>query len=289
MLNYFYSHAGQQYGPASGQQLKELAAQGHITPEDYVWQEGGSKRFLARDIKGLFFLAIPPPPPPIACESRPPEAEVVSDAEYIPCPHCLNFVITDPSLAGQTVQCPHCSQIFQFPGSTASIIPPPIAAAAVSSQKPQSIWNETLGELRMSVKGTTKKATKIAIKVAIGFACLFGICSGLALIGHFTDSLSQPVKTGVIPSSGRALTKSEFEKRLREAGWRGLNGGNDLIKTDELRRLFGQPDKTQRLGDSLYWYWQCQDGAAQLVTSGVFGDSNISGHDEVIVENCNFY
>jgi hypothetical protein len=137
---FFYSHHGQQYGPITGQQLKQLAAQGHVAPEDHVWREGGTRRFVARDLKGLFPATTRQAPSGSAPstlgtdESRPPEAEVVGDAEYVPCPHCQNFIITDPNLAGQTVQCPHCNNTMKLPGhSQASSQPSPTAPPSPAS------------------------------------------------------------------------------------------------------------------------------------------------------------
>lgn len=218
---FFYSHHGQQYGPVAGQQLKQLAAQGHVAPEDHVWREGGSRRFVARDLKGLFpstARQVPSgnaPPTRSAAESRPPEAEAVGDVAYIPCPHCQNFIIADPSLAGQTVQCPHCSVRFPLPGSKTPIDPPPTATDSSSNdpleflnrptddnarpadvgprvhglpRKPKSFMNtvvsETFGELHTSIKKGSKKATKAAIKMAIGFVCLVVLCSGIGLVNR---------------------------------------------------------------------------------------------------------
>ena len=123
MPKYFYTHFGRQYGPVDAEQLKQLAAQGHIVPEDYVRCEGGNRRFLARDVKGLFAS---PPPPPIASEGRLPAAEAIGAAPCIFCPSCHNLIVNDGSLAGRTVSCPHCSTMMQMPGRATPIVPPPI-------------------------------------------------------------------------------------------------------------------------------------------------------------------
>jgi hypothetical protein len=36
---WYYAKGGQQHGPVSDQQLKELAASGQIQPSDFVWCE----------------------------------------------------------------------------------------------------------------------------------------------------------------------------------------------------------------------------------------------------------
>ncbi len=51
---YYYSSGGQKLGPVSGQQLKELANNGHIKPTDLIWAEGSEKSTPAGRVKGLF-------------------------------------------------------------------------------------------------------------------------------------------------------------------------------------------------------------------------------------------
>lgn len=140
---YFYSRAGQQYGPVSGSQLKQLAAQGQIEPNDFVWREGGNQRVPARNVRGLFqtspqqSTAEPPPVPTVppsstgrasprsaaSSDAGIRRAEIVSQSHdndtptYFPCPHCKNYVMSDPDWAGQMVQCPHCANALQMPAA----------------------------------------------------------------------------------------------------------------------------------------------------------------------------
>lgn len=51
---WYYSHAGNRFGPCSGQQLKELAARGDILPNDTVWNAAIAKGALARRVQYLF-------------------------------------------------------------------------------------------------------------------------------------------------------------------------------------------------------------------------------------------
>jgi hypothetical protein len=51
---YFYTQNGQQRGPVSGAQLKELADAGKIAAADYVCREGAAKWIPAGEVKGLF-------------------------------------------------------------------------------------------------------------------------------------------------------------------------------------------------------------------------------------------
>ena len=56
----YYQHGGQQYGPVTGPELKELAAEGKLLPDDLIWKQGMEKWVPARSAKGLF----PPAPAP---------------------------------------------------------------------------------------------------------------------------------------------------------------------------------------------------------------------------------
>lgn len=55
---WYYSKKGQRFGPVSGQQLKQLAAEGELGPEDLVWKEAMKQWVPAKSIKGL--CDIPP-------------------------------------------------------------------------------------------------------------------------------------------------------------------------------------------------------------------------------------
>lgn len=54
---WFFSNAGQQRGPVSTEQLKQLAASGRLQPTDLVWKDGMGQWAEAKNIEGLF----PPP------------------------------------------------------------------------------------------------------------------------------------------------------------------------------------------------------------------------------------
>ena len=51
---WFYSKHGQQQGPVSSEQLKQLAASGQLQPSDLVWKDGIGQWAEARRINGLF-------------------------------------------------------------------------------------------------------------------------------------------------------------------------------------------------------------------------------------------
>lgn len=68
---WYYSNDGEQHGPFTPAQLKQLAASGQIAPSHLVWKEGMSDWKPARSVKGLFPEAAVPPPPPVS--ATPPE------------------------------------------------------------------------------------------------------------------------------------------------------------------------------------------------------------------------
>ena len=65
--NYMVSMNGQQSGPFNIQQLQQLAQQGQINAQTYVWKQGMSNWVMAgqvQELASLFIASTPPPPPP---------------------------------------------------------------------------------------------------------------------------------------------------------------------------------------------------------------------------------
>jgi len=54
MPDWYYAKNGKQEGPVSAAQLKQLATAGQLTPDDLVFQEGGTQWVNASTVKGLF-------------------------------------------------------------------------------------------------------------------------------------------------------------------------------------------------------------------------------------------
>jgi len=65
---WYYAHDGQQAGPISALELKQLADAGRLRPDDLVWQEGMKDWTPARKVKGLFEAkqAVAPSTPTVA-------------------------------------------------------------------------------------------------------------------------------------------------------------------------------------------------------------------------------
>lgn len=77
---WFYAKDGQQAGPVTALQLRQLAAVGQLGASDLVWKQGMAKWIAAGEIKGLLTGSVearasaagtqPAPAPVIAAESR---------------------------------------------------------------------------------------------------------------------------------------------------------------------------------------------------------------------------
>ena len=74
---WFFSNAGQQRGPVSAEQLKQLAGEGRLLPGDLVWKDGMAQWAEAKNIEWLFpsptrITQLPPLLPPDAIAGPPP-------------------------------------------------------------------------------------------------------------------------------------------------------------------------------------------------------------------------
>ena len=63
--SYHIANNGQQKGPFSTEQLKQLVATGELTPDTHVWKQGMSDWQLANQVEEFRNIlgSIPPPPP----------------------------------------------------------------------------------------------------------------------------------------------------------------------------------------------------------------------------------
>jgi len=69
---WYYAHQGQQSGPVSTEQLKQLAASGQIQASDLLWKQGMAAWAAASTVEGVFSASGgPAPPPPGAAPGAP--------------------------------------------------------------------------------------------------------------------------------------------------------------------------------------------------------------------------
>lgn|GEM_PF-1154024 len=77
-----YTKAGEQHGPVTAAELKELAKSGELSPEDLVWKEGMSEWKPARSVNGLLSTrTVPLPPPKPSSPQAPASANVILEAQ----------------------------------------------------------------------------------------------------------------------------------------------------------------------------------------------------------------
>jgi len=77
-----FTKAGEQHGPVTAAQLKELAKSGELLPEDLVWKEGMSEWKPARSVNGLLSARPAPPPPPTpASMQNPASVKIILEAQ----------------------------------------------------------------------------------------------------------------------------------------------------------------------------------------------------------------
>ncbi len=72
---WYYMRDGQQHGPVSSAELRQLANSGQLSPDDLVWKEGASKWIPAGSVKGLFPAVTNEPPPSNTAGNSPPVAD----------------------------------------------------------------------------------------------------------------------------------------------------------------------------------------------------------------------
>ena len=86
---WFFSNAGQQRGPVSAEQLKQLAGEGRLLPSDLVWKDGMGQWAEAKNIEWLFpsptrITQLPPLLPPDAIAGPPPMSAAAPAALAVP-------------------------------------------------------------------------------------------------------------------------------------------------------------------------------------------------------------
>jgi hypothetical protein len=86
-VQWYYARNDQQFGPVSAAELKQLADEGQLSPDDMLWREGMDQWATAINLRGLFsndaqvptapaVMSQPTPPPaqPGAAAVKPPPA-----------------------------------------------------------------------------------------------------------------------------------------------------------------------------------------------------------------------
>jgi hypothetical protein len=89
-IQWWYAHGGEQLGPVSPADLRQLAANGSLAPTDLVWREGMPQWAPAGRVKGLFPETVAEPAPAESPDEIPTDDSTeVSDSPF------PNFVSAD--------------------------------------------------------------------------------------------------------------------------------------------------------------------------------------------------
>ncbi len=100
MASWYCAIDGQQYGPLSTEELRDLAEQGRLRPTDHVRPTESEQWTKAAKVRGLFSATAKPRaktgPPPIAGSKAPPVARPASPTTALPTAIPLQPVAADP-------------------------------------------------------------------------------------------------------------------------------------------------------------------------------------------------
>lgn len=152
-----YKRQGEQFGPFSDQQLKQLAVSGKLQPSDMVQQEGSAEWVPANRLKGLFPTSVASPlatdaPLPESQSPLPPEDD--SD-EPPPIPNVIDAADEPPPIPATADSTDEPPPIPATAGSSDE--PPPIPVAADPSDEPPPIpWPTESAPEHATLAGTTQ-------------------------------------------------------------------------------------------------------------------------------------
>ncbi len=135
-------------------------------------------------------------------------------------------------------------------------------------------------------KGTRKRKGK-AVLFIMAAVIIIGIVGYIAGSPRATGNSSSSGLRGILPSPGR-MTKEEWLKKLDENGLNAkiMNRFNGIgCPESEFIEIMGNPDRTQAVGDHIYWYFRCSDGQIQMVIY----KGNLEHYGQVLVDTINHY
>lgn len=192
------------------------------------------------------------------------------------CHKCGQHLEAEPTLQGDTIQCPSCRISIRVPSvkHRKKVTPPQAHPTGAGS------------ESRRPAKKTARKR------------CVLALTAGLIIGYIFGAGFPVGERGSVLPDSARALsaqrlTKDEWKAKayayFRSSG--EYEGQGHMVTPTLLwgidgevfKRVMGNPDRTQTIGGNMYWYYTCRDGMIQLVLE------NREGVDNLLVGDINDY
>lgn len=123
-------------------------------------------------------------------------------------------------------------------------------SASTSNQKTK--WSQKkLGPLG------TVAVLAVVVLVAIGVMAVF-------MTPDKSTTTEKPTSNSS-DETAKVLTKAEWKAKLSQHfGNYAQMGVIAGFKMNDFKKLMGEPSKTQSVGQSAYWYYDCSDGTVQL-------------------------
>jgi hypothetical protein len=202
MSSYYYSHDGQQFGPVSAADLRELAASGQLGPQDPVAQEGVPKWFPAGSIRGLFAASVPPAAPIAAATSPAAAPASATPAEAEHAGPRDDQGPTDGWLDGISEGETHADEGFP---------------AQVVRNFTRSCWPTPVGV----VIGVLLAPLLSMLKPVLGYRAVWGVVLGIAVIAAFCAVvyLGQQTAAHFVPAKERGdRWKKSWFARIAQCG-----------------------------------------------------------------------
>lgn len=134
--------------------------------------------------------------------------------------------------------------------------------------------------------GANANATDGSGRSAVGLAAFsghHGIVSTLIKAGATNTPRGFDSKTGELlpPPDSKLMTRGKWRAMVAPYDVNSQSFGRVLLAHSTFKQKFGEPEKTQRVGDELYWYYRCSDGLLQLVINATA--------DKVLIKEINEY
>ncbi len=190
------------------------------------------------------------------------------------CPACQQELEAEDSLRRQIVECPTCGADIKVPPRKKNIlVKKPITrdsptGSSARSPQPQSSKH--------------KRRTVPAILAGILTLSLLAYIAGAPHVAEVTG------RTGRILRPAGRMTKEQWFEKLTETGLSfeiGYRSQGTGSPRDEFIKIMGGPDRTQSVGDHVYWYYKCSDGQVQLVLY----KGNLEIYGRVLVDTINHF
>ena len=204
-----YTKNDQQHGPISSAELKQLVADGSLSPDDVIWKEGWPEWKPAKAVKGLFAASSSSDSPPIPPKPAPIPSGRSEDEKF--CESC------GKSINAAAVICPHCGVKQKTAGITGFFRKQvgrinekvAVARAAINEEMQMETGISTPHKVIAIVvavlagwSGITGLGSIIAGRQKAGFAMLglpliLGLLTGVCLIATFFSGIASIIVIGI--------------------------------------------------------------------------------------------